>query len=97
MPVCYTVLLLSSTGTVILLTMSGTTVLTLARYRVCTTLLMVRSVGESVHRQERTTGGVINHRDGLENILTLTGTTALLALTVQGRISHYHCVPYSPC
>ena len=87
MPVNCIVLLLSITGTVILLTMSGTTVLTLARYRVCTTLLMVRSVGESVHRQERSTGGVINHRDGVVKTRTLNGTTALLALTVQGRHS----------
>ena len=73
--------------------MSGTTVLTPARCRVCTTLLMVRSVGESVHRQERSTGGVINHRDGVVRTLTLNGTNALLAMTVQG-INSSSTIPY---
>jgi len=72
-----TVGLLSSTGTVILLTMGGTTVLEIARYRVFTSLFMVRSVGESVCRKEKTTGGVINQKDGM---MTLTGTTALLTM-----------------
>ena len=65
-------ILLSSTGTAIL-TVAGDTALTLAWYRVCTTLLMVRSVGESVHRQGRSTGGVINHRNGLVRTLTVQG------------------------
>ena len=86
-PVHYTVMLPSSICGAALETMSGATVLTPAWCRVCTTLLMVRSVGESVHRQERSTGGVINHRDGLVRALTLTGTTAPPVLTVQGRNS----------
>jgi len=51
---------------------------------VFTSLLMVRSVRESVHRKESYTGGVINQKDGM---MTLTGTTALRTLrnlTLQG-------------